>query len=232
MAATFIPEMEDLLLDLVADQILKDCTTKGKSDIVRLRYPDPASVISACQTSVQGAKSCWTVDSQLHITTTTTPQTVKRRVLQIIRHEFDFGDAVQKVIPNNVFLELKERALPLRENHARTISAGGVVGIALLLFIAILIIGATVKTKRWKSDNTHILVRRTEISRRRSNTEGFFPTRMMVAYFDDDDDDDDDRSNDDDDDDDDDDRPMAKVASRRDDDYESLDDSSRGARLT
>mmetsp|Transcript_5677 Transcript_5677/g.9408 ORF Transcript_5677/g.9408 Transcript_5677/m.9408 type:complete len:316 (+) Transcript_5677:1438-2385(+) len=213
--------MEELLLTTVADQLL-DCntTTTSSNDnrIVRMAYPDPSSTIAACEPSVVGAKSCWTVASQLELwsyggggTDNNDKDAANRQVMQVIRYEFDFGTAVQKVIPNNVLIELlgAPPPPPTGKDPANHLSNGAAVGLSILCVVLVLAVGAYVKVQRWKSVNTRMLTHQTKGSHRRSAVEGFFPggwssddDNNVIAAMMPDNQDDEESSDDDDDDDD------------------------------
>lgn len=194
LAATFIPEMEELLLDLVSRQALacpqlqeEDAKVSGATTtntdgstntIVRMAYPDPSSTISACEPSVIGAKSCWTVVSQFDVWSPRSKE-AEQQVMSAIRYEFDFGSAVQDVIPNNVFLELLKSAdsdmYGQGKEPVNEISTGAAIGVTLLLVVVVLAVGAYVKVQRWRYVNVRLLARQTKGSRRQSAVEGFFP---------------------------------------------------------
>jgi hypothetical protein len=140
---------------------------------VRVSYPDPASRIGACDISQPAAKSCWTVDSQLqlwHVPSQTSAQ-AQAAVTSAIRHEFDFGQAVQDVIPNSVSVELQVPE-PWTTSVSSRLSSGAAVSIMFLLLVLVLILGAALKVRSWQALNQKSLIQRSNSSYR--NQDGFW----------------------------------------------------------
>jgi hypothetical protein len=174
LVATFLPEMEDLILQVAADQSLNCQSTIGDSSsgsILRLSYPDPASTLSVCSPSVPKAQTCWVVTSSIRIYYDENNQSrdvAQRQVWNAIREEFDFGNRIVVIIPNQVQIELWEsiHTIDDRADPSR-LSIGALMGIVILLWTVVWVAGATVKVQLWRSANTRRLKRRKDRSFRR-----------------------------------------------------------------
>jgi hypothetical protein len=186
LVATFLPDMEDLMLQVAADQTL-NCQSL---EIVRLSYPDPGSSLSICSPSIPEAQTCWKAISSIRVyydESNISRENARRNVWNAIREEFDFGDRIEAIIPNQVQVELWEKtnnAKSTKHGWSRgdpsRLSVGASIGIVILLWTIIWAAGATIKVQLWRSSNKRRLLRRKNRSFRQTQGYQYYSNTRFI----------------------------------------------------